>query len=86
MKRLIALLLLIFMLSGLAVIYSKYKVRVTFIAMQKATHILDQLEVEWERLTLEERMLSEHNRVEKVVRKEMGLIFLDRKDIIYIKL
>jgi len=86
MKRLIAGLLLIFILSGFAVIYSKYQARVSFLALQNATYTLDQLEVEWERLTLEEKMLSEHNRVEKIARKRMELIFLERKDIVYIKL
>lgn len=74
------------MLSGLSVIYSKYESRKAFIEIQKAEQALDQLEVSWERLTLEEKMLSGYNRVEQIARKKMKLIFLDRKAIVYIKL
>jgi len=82
----IPFMILVFMLSGLSVIYSKYISRKAFIEIQKAEQILDQLEMRWERLTLEERMLSEHNRVEKIARKNMGLMSVDRKAIVYIKL
>jgi cell division protein FtsL len=85
-KLLIPFLLLIVMLSGLNVIYSKYESRKAFIEIQKAEQALDQLEVSWERLTLEEKMMSGHNRVEQIARKKMKLIFLDRKAIVYIKL
>lgn len=72
--------------SGLAVIFSKHNSRLVFIAIQKTEQELDKLEVRWERLTLEERMLSEHNHVEKIARKKMDLIELDRKAIVYIRL
>ncbi|NOQ16106.1 MAG: cell division protein FtsL [Methyloprofundus sp.] len=85
-KLLIPFLLLVLMLSGLSVIYSKYASRKAFIEIQKAEQVLDRLEVSWERLTLEEKMLSGHNRVEKIARKKMKLISLDRKAIVYIKL
>jgi len=85
-KLLVFGLLLIFMLSGLEVIYSKYESRQAFIAIQKAEHTLDRLEVNWERLVLEEKMLSGHNRVERIARKKMKLMTLDRKAIVYIKL
>lgn len=85
-KLLIPGLLLVLMLSGLSVIYSKYASRKTFNEIQKAEQALDQLEVSWGRLTLEEKMLSGHNRVEKIARKKMKLISLDRKTIVYIKL
>ena len=85
-RILVSVLLVVLMGSGLAVIYAKHKSRLVFIDIQKAEQGLDHLEVRWERLTLEERMLSDHNRVEKKARKNMGLIELDREAIIYIKL
>ncbi len=72
--------------SGLAVIYAKYHSRLLFIEIQKAEQELDRLEVRWERLTIEERMLADHNQVEKKARNAMGLVELDRGAIIYIKL
>ncbi len=82
----VALLLVILVGSGLGVIFSKHNSRLVFIAIQQTEQELDRLEVRWERLTIEERMLSEHNRVEKIARKKMGLTELDRKAIIYIRL
>jgi len=87
MQRILALVLILILTgSGLAVIYIKHYSRLVFIDIQSAEQALDQLEVRWERLTLEEKMLSENNRVEKKARKKMGLIDLDRKEIVYIQL
>ncbi len=86
MRGLVVLLLIILIASGLMVIYAKYNSRLIFIEIQKARHELGSLEVEWERLMLEESMLSEHNRVEQIGRSDMGLINVKRKDIRYIKL
>ncbi|NOR79210.1 MAG: cell division protein FtsL [Methyloprofundus sp.] len=85
-RILVSVLLVVLVISGLAVIYAKHKSRLVFIDIQKAEQDLDHLEVRWERLTLEERMLSDHNRVEKKARKNMGLIELDREATVYIKL
>ncbi len=87
MQRILAVLLILVLLaSGLAVIYAKHHSRLVFIEIQKAELVLEELEVSWERLTLEEKMLSEHNRVEKKTRKSMGLVDLKRKEIVYIRL
>lgn len=85
-RVLLFVLLLVLTVSGLAVVYAKHKSRLVFIEIQKTEQELEQLEVGWERLILEENMLSEHNRVEKKARKNMGLIDLDRKAIVYIQL
>ncbi|RLA26229.1 MAG: cell division protein FtsL [Gammaproteobacteria bacterium] len=82
----VAILLVLLVASGLAVIFSKHNSRLVFIEIQKTEQDLDRLEIRWERLTLEERMLSEHNRVEKIARKKMQLKELDRKAIVYIRL
>jgi len=86
MIRLVAVMIMILVISGLAVIYGKYKTRLVFIEIQQVEQELDYLEMRWERLTLEEKMLSEHNRVEKIARKKMRLVEPNRKDIIYIQL
>ena len=80
------MLILVLTASGLSVIYAKHHSRLVFIDIQKSELALEELEVNWERLTLEEKMLSEHNRVENKTRKSMGLIDLDRKENEYIRL
>jgi cell division protein FtsL len=82
----VVVLLMVLMVSGLAIIYSKYSTRLIFSQIQMAEHKLEQLEVSWKRLIIEERMLSEHNQVEKTARKKMGLVEPDRQAIIYIQL
>jgi len=82
----IVLLIVLLVVSGIKVIDAKYDSRLVFIEVQKAEQELDRLEVLWGRLTLEERMLAEHNRVERIARKSMGLVVLERKSIVYIKL
>lgn len=87
MQRMIVMALLLMLVSsGLGVILSKYNSRLIFIEIQETEQELDWLQVRWDRLTLEERMLAEHNRVEKISRKNMHLIELDRKAIVYIQL
>jgi len=86
MIRLIVAMIMVLVSSGLAVIYGKYQVRLIFVEIQQVEQELDHLEMRWERLTLEEKMLSEHNRVEKIARKKMRLVEPNRKDIIYIQL
>ena len=85
-KSLLAVSLCFCIASGLAVIYAKHHSRLLFIEIQKTENELNLLEVRWERLILEEKMLSEHNRVENKARKSMGLVDLDRKEIVYIQL
>ncbi|GAW86628.1 cell division protein FtsL [Bathymodiolus platifrons methanotrophic gill symbiont] len=86
MQRVLVVMLLVVLVgSGLAVIFSKHNSRLVFIEIQKTEQELDRLEIRWERLTLEERMLSEHNRVEKIARKKMSLVELERKAIVYIR-
>ena len=73
------------LLSALAVIYSKYYSRLIFIEIQKQERALDQYEVEWGQMQLEQMMLAEQNRVELLAREQLKLIMPLREKIIYIK-
>jgi cell division protein FtsL len=73
------------LLSALAVIYSKYYSRLIFIEIQKQERALDQYEVEWGQMQLEQMMLVEQNRVELVAREQLKLVMPLREKIIYIK-
>ncbi len=85
-RMLVVVLLVLLMVSGLAVIDRKYSSRLAFIKIQTAGQKLEQLEISWKRLIIEERMLSEHNQVEKSARRKMGLVEVDRQAIIYLQL
>jgi cell division protein FtsL len=84
-NRLITVAGIVFLLSALAVIYSKYYSRLIFIEIQKQERALDQYEVEWGQMQLELTMLAEQNRVELVAREQLKLIIPLREKIIYIK-
>ncbi len=85
-RLLLVIALLVLISSGLAVIESKYSARLLFIKIQAAEQRLEQLEISWKRLIIEERMLSDHNQVEKSAHSKMGLIEPNRQAIVYIQL
>ncbi|PKD40077.1 cell division protein FtsL [Methylomonas sp. Kb3] len=82
---LLTLLAAMLMISGIAVIYSKYQSRLLFIDIQKKEKELDDYEVEWGRLQLELTTLTEENRVEIEARTRLMLTLPAQDKIIYIK-
>ena len=82
---LLTLLVAMLMISGIAVIYSKYQSRLLFIDIQKKEKELDDYEVEWGRLQLELTTLTEENRVEIEARTRLMLTLPTQDKIIYIK-
>jgi cell division protein FtsL len=77
-------LLLVLVMSALAVIYSKYYSRLVFIEIEKQEKALDDYEVEWVQMQLEQTTLLEQNQVELAARKKM-LVMPLRENIISIK-
>ncbi len=86
MNRLLGLggLSLVLLMSSLAVIYSKYYSRLVFIEIEKQEKALDDYEVEWVQMQLEQTTLIEENQVELAARKKM-LVMPLRENIISIK-
>lgn len=67
------LLYLAVMLSAAAVILSAHHNRQMSIAIEQLMQEKDQLDVEWRHLILEQSALTEHNRVENMVSKQLGM-------------
>jgi cell division protein FtsL len=65
--------------SGIAVVHSKYQTRIHFAQLQDLRAQRDALDVEWNRLRIEEAALSTHVRVERKARDEIGM-YLPRVD------
>ncbi len=84
-KTVLISLLVLLMVSALTVIYCKYRSRQVFIAIQKVEKELDQYDVKWGQLQLEQTTLAEHNRVERLARKQMSMMMPEREKIIFIK-
>ncbi len=80
----LGILILLLMASALAVIYSKYHTRLIFIEIEKQEKALDDYEIEWVQMELEQTTLTEQNQIELAARKNK-LIMPLRENIISIK-
>jgi cell division protein FtsL len=60
-------------LSAVSVVYTKYQTRVHFGDLQNLRAQRDALDVEWNRLRLEEAALSTHVRIERKARDQLGM-------------
>lgn len=72
-NKLRVLLYLMVMGSGMAVILSTHHNRQQVIALEDLMEEKDQLDVEWRNLVLEQRALTEHNRIEALVQKQLNM-------------
>ena len=77
-------LVLILVISALAVIYSTYYSRRIFIEIDKQEKALDDYEVKWVQMQLEQTTLIEQNQVELAAKKRKMMMPL-REKIISIK-
>ena len=80
-------LILVFVVIGsaLGVVYEKYLSRQLFTKIQQLEKRLDNYEIEWGQLQLEQTTWVTHGRVEKSARNDLGLVLPDRKSIVYLK-
>lgn len=60
-------------LSAISVVYVKYLTRVRFVELQELRAQRDAIDIEWNRLRLEEAALSTHVVVERKARRELGM-------------
>jgi cell division protein FtsL len=82
---LLTLLSLAVIASGIATVHAKYLTRVHFVQLQELRNQRDALDVEWNRLRLEEAALSTHVRVERRVRDELGMYLPRLDDVLLIE-
>lgn len=82
---LIAILIVACMGSAIGVIYSKHQTRKIFVNLQKLHKQIDELDVEWGQLQLEQSAWSSHGRIEKVARKKLQMTLPKANEILYIK-
>lgn len=71
--KLRVLLFLLVIGSALAVILSSHHNRQQNIALESLMREKDDLDVEWRNLVLEQRALTEHNRIESLVQKKLDM-------------
>ena len=71
--KLRVLLFIAVILSALSVILSSHHNRQQNIALESLMREKDDLDVEWRNLVLEQRALTEHNRIESAVKKKLEM-------------
>lgn len=71
--------------SGIATVHAKYQTRIHFVQLQELRSQRDALDVEWNRLRLEEAALSTHVRVERKAQEELGMYLPRLDDVLLIE-
>lgn len=77
-------LVLAVVLSAVAVVYSKHQSRKLFVELQTLYQKIDELDIEWGRLQLEQSTWSSHGRIEEIARKKLNMTLPKANDILYI--
>lgn len=81
----IGILLALVMLSAFGVIYTKHQSRKTFVEIQQLYKQIDELNVEWGRLQLEQATWSAHGRVEVMARAQLKMQLPDTNEVVYVQ-
>lgn len=71
---------------GVGVVYSKHSVRKAFIELQNLQKQFDGLQVEWQRLQLEQSTWATHSRVERLAREELDMRLINRDRLIFLRM
>ncbi len=72
--------------SAIGIVYTKHQARKTFVKLQSLHKRIDELNVEWGQLQLEQSAWSSHGRIEKIARKKLKMTMPKANEILYIKL
>ncbi|MFD2111669.1 cell division protein FtsL [Thiorhodococcus fuscus] len=81
----LALLTLVVILSAVEVVHVKYLTRIQFAHLQDLRAQRDAIDVEWNRLRLEEAALSTHARVESKAHQQLGMFTPRLSDVLLIE-
>lgn len=81
----LSVLFFLVMASAISVVYSKHLNRKVFVELQQINKSIDELDVEWGRLQLEEGAWADHGRLEKVARKELKMLLPGINSVVYLK-
>lgn len=71
--------------TAIGVIYSKHQTRKVFVSLQKLHKEIDELDIEWGQLQLEQSAWSSNGRIEKIARKKLQMTLPKANEILYIK-
>jgi len=70
--------------SAMAVVYTKHLSRERYADMSQTQQVIDELDVQWSQLQIEESTFSEHGLVDRTARDRLGMVLPGHKGIIMI--
>ncbi len=73
------ILIIAMFVSAFTLIVMSHEQRRLYAELETLQQQRDQLDVEWRRLRLEQRVMAEHSRLEEVARTKLGMKMLDQK-------
>ena len=77
-------LLFLVMGSAVSVVYTKHESRKLFVELQQLNRQIDELNIDWGRLQLEQSAWSSHGRIEKIARKRLDMELPVASEVVYI--
>ena len=84
MRSLVGVLILLVTASAIAVVYMRHQHRLSYVALQHAQQIRDDLNIEWGQLLLEQSTWAMHHRVEAEANRKLGMVTPDPDHIVVI--
>lgn len=81
----LSVLFFLVMASAISVVYSKHLNRKVFVELQQINKSIDELNIEWGQLQLEEGAWADHGRLEKIARKELEMLLPGINSVVYLK-
>lgn len=70
--------------AAVGVVYVKYLSRQSYTEISRSQQEIDSLDVDWNRLQIEEGTFSEHARIERTAEGRLGMSLPDLKDTVMI--
>lgn len=70
--------------TAVAVVYTKHLSRQRYAEISQSQQIIDELDVQWSQLQIEESTFSEHGLVDRTARDRLGMVLPGHKGIVMI--
>lgn len=71
--------------SGLTVVYARHEARKSFIELQALNSQRDELDIEWDRLLIEQSTWATHARIEQISREQLNMRVPDPEKIVIVR-
>lgn len=84
MRSLVGVLIVMVTASAIAVVYMRHQHRLSYVALQRAQQVRDELNIEWGQLLLEQSTWAMPHRVEAEAIRKLGMVTPNPDQIVVI--